>query len=338
VSADDLKDELARNLRVDAGLLDADIWSQLIDDETVAHALSVREALDDSGVVGQAWATELDGLTRRYCSCVFLLARKASTPDAAARPGHETELITKDARLDALSQIMALDVARLPQVSELRKDLLQDKLLSEQDVASWLGRRAGDEYKEVGRLHIIARLVQELYGLDESAASELILTGVPPVLTRTHVEIRYRSPYAAFSRIAFDADPRTPPPEVTKLYSKARLRVRGGGDRGMTDKHIALALFAARRMGKFPPVGIRVSYRRGLAASDPHRHGMSIALLDDPLDVPSVPWSEVLQEWNRDHPEWAYATSVPVQHFANDVRVAWERITGCAWRPRQDED
>ena len=369
-----VKEELARRLGVAVARVDGEIWAQLVEDKEVDSVLDVRNELDvdDSGEQRtwtaedkREWKQALEGLAGRYRKYVGFGKRMHARMERPEAASDQVVVSTTDARLDALAEILALDAARLREVREAREDLLGGVLLKPQEVPRWVdeqdaregevdegailhdprpdGQKSGKLLVKPGgtldRLRLLVKRLTSAYGWDEPDAVSFVLAGTTPQLKRASVAIRYRSPYPTQSRIVIEADPRTPPREVTRLYSEARLRLRKGADRPMKPKQLALAVFVAREMNKFALVGVNVSYLSSVAEDQRFRITVHSTLTDDlkPNDAPPG-WRELMERWNRTYPDWAYETAAPVQHFANDARVAWKRVTGCRWTPTKDAE
>lgn len=370
---EDVKLELARRLHIAVARVDADIWAQLVDDREVDTVLSERQELDRAAADDKrewiaeekdAWDETLDELAERYRRYVQFENRRRTRRERSEAPRDEVVVSTTDARLDALAEILALDAGRLLEVQQVRDDLLGGELLKANEVPAWIDdvdaregevregallrdpRPAGQKPgrllvrpgSELDRLRMLVDSLTSAYDWDEPDAVTFVLAGTTPPLMRASVAIRHRSPYAAQSRIVIDTDPRTPPREITRLYSQARLKLRKGADRQMTDRHLALAVFVAKEMGKFAPGCVSISYVRPIGAATGSGARIQGAIFDVPPDAVEPSWRELLARWNRQYPKWAYVTRSPVEHFGNDARISWTRVTGVPWAPSKDAE
>lgn len=370
---EDVKLELARRLHIAVDRVDPDIWTQLVEDREVDTVLEERQELDRAAAEDKRewiaeekdeWEEILEAIAKRYRKYARFANRKRARRERSEAPRDEVVISTTDARLDALAEILALDAGRLLEVRAVRDDLLGGELLKPQDVPAWIddvdaregegsegailrdtrpagqgpGRLLVRPGGELDRLGVLVDSLASAYGWEEPDAVNFVLAGTTPSLTRASVTIRYRSPYAALSRIVIDTDSRTPPREITRLYSQARLKLRKGADRQITDRHLALAVFVAKEMGKFAPGGVSISYVRPVRAATGSGARIQGAIFDVPPDAVEPSWRELLTMWNRQYPKWAYATRSPVEHFGNDARIAWTRVTGVPWAPPNDAE
>lgn len=159
-----------------------------------------------------------------------------------------------------------------------------------------------------------------------------MLAGLPPAPPKAGAGIRGRSPYAALTRIGLEVDPRLPSAAVKQLYGEMRSRIRKGGDREMTEKHLKLALFIARHGGRRPhTTGIDVEsigWRGGARAAR-----STIGVMNETSSA-GVTWPVLQAAWNAEwaerEPSWLY-DDVRARRFSRDVRSAWKRVTGQNW-------
>lgn len=371
-----LKVELARELHRGVTHLDPDIWAQLVDDREVNSVLDVHETLDLAAATEKRewdaeekseWDEAIGGLAGRYRSFVkYDKRRRAARENREAREASSQTVAVSmtDVRLDALAEILALDAAGQPEVQQMRSDLLGHELLDPAEVPAWIERRDEREGEasegsvlryprgtdqEPGKLlvkaggdldelrELVGRLIAA-YTWTETAALSFVLSGETPPLSKARAAIRRRAPYEALSRIVIEADARTSTREIASLYAQAHAKLHGEGRRKMSDKHIALALFGARHRGHLAPGGATVSFDSPVKRGDHPNRRIGAVFFEDRAPQTSPTWRQLLERWNREHLKWAYATRVPVQHFAHDVRIAWERVTGCRWIPPKDAE
>lgn len=138
-------------------------------------------------------------------------------------------------------------------------------------------------------------LCDRLGGWREDEAVGFVLAAVAPPLDKLRATSR-DGLYQAASRITLDCDPRLTRHEVADLYEDLRRRWLKGGDLLMTERGLALAAFTDRHWGS----GVR--------------------------------WADLLALWNLAHPagdELHYGR--PLNQFATECRVFWERVTGEPW-------
>ncbi len=149
---------------------------------------------------------------------------------------------------------------------------------------------------ELAQLKAIARKLELFFKWPEHLGVAFVLTDVAPPA------VPWKLLYAdaalpALRRLTLELDPRLSGAEVASLYNEARAGLRRGRNRPMSEKHLTLAVFAAR-------------WREG---------GRS--------------WREARAEWNRQIPEHAYKTEgdATARRFGLDCRTAWSRLTGQPW-------
>jgi hypothetical protein len=124
------------------------------------------------------------------------------------------------------------------------------------------------------------------FGWQEGLATIFVLTGRVPLLSKLRVTVRYRSPISAASRVTLTVDPGCSPKQVGEAYQKARKELVGPRHRELSEKHIVLAQFGARRKK------------------------------DETL-------AQSMEEWNERYPTWRYRT---VTNFGRDVKKAQQRL------------
>jgi hypothetical protein len=137
-------------------------------------------------------------------------------------------------------------------------------------------------------------------GWDEAAAVTFLLTARVPLGRLQRASVR-EGLLAATSRIELEVSPGLAPREVAALYARYRRRFAKERDRAMTDKHLALAVFAERTV-----------------RSGDHS------------------WVKLREQWNATYPKWRYSTADPqARAFSLQARTAWTRVTGENWADRR---
>lgn len=132
-------------------------------------------------------------------------------------------------------------------------------------------------------------------GWTEAQATIFVLTGLPPLIQSVRIHIATNEDMPALSRIVISVDPSFSPRELADIYRQVRQQFVSKRHRELTDKHIYLALFAARQ---------------------PH----------------DLPVSARMAAWNEEHPEWAY---VRESNFSHDSLQAQRRLLGAAVREKK---
>lgn len=136
------------------------------------------------------------------------------------------------------------------------------------------------------RLRLLSRQLAQEYSWSEAEATIFILTGsIPEIIQVDSTAIARKQ--SALSRIVLTVDPSLSPKEVAEHYRKICQDVIGTRHRDLSEKHMQLAIFAAKQ----------------------------------PEDRT---WLEKMTEWNRAHPvEWNY---VEVSNFSHDCLQARRRL------------
>ena len=369
----DLKKELARELRRSVRRLNPVIWELLVSDGEVHSALDCHAEIESAPKAAKRewsedekrdWRDELQGLAGSYRRCVRYDELKQEAQERPPSTLENVAMSTADARLRALAEILALDASRLVEVQNLRAELLKGSLLEPVEVSSWIEACAASEGEvdegvllryprgaiqapgrlfarpggALDRLRELADRLAGAYSWLEVDALSFVLSGDTPALAQGTAAIRRRVPYGALGRVVIEADPYAPISEVTKLFMQASTALLGKRPRGLSEKHIALALVGARCAGHLASGGTSVALDSSAGRVPRRVTRIRAVLFEEKGSPPSPRWRGLLEAWNREHPEWAYAKGAPVQQFATDVRVAWEHVTGCRWAPSKDAE
>lgn len=238
----------------------------------------------------------------------------------------------KDARAEALAEILALDAERRPAIQDFRKRALRGRTLASWERAvRWIEQRAATERataggdrppvllafarpdrehvdhvparpgSELARLRELSRDLFQAYGWQEARAPIFVLAGIVPPLPLATAEVTQRRAFPAASTISITARPGASVREIRDLYAVVRAELIGPKRRRprLREGRPDLAVFAAR-----------------------YNDGRS--------------WLELLKEWNRQHPTRRRDEADP-QTFARDCRQAYERVTGQPLLWRQTE-
>ena len=353
----ELKQTAAKALGIASTAISPRIWNALVKKRLVKMVLDA----DEFEVEGR-----LENLVAEYQFLSDLLRGEFNDPPSERTPG-DMSFEEADRRLQALASIIATEAERFEEVRTFRATHLQNGLLSPLDIEGWVLEMAraegghGDDkpLRFFGRqgvrtvrvrsggvldaLRLACRLLQTTYDWTSSQAVLFVLSGTDVGISKARISVRRVTPFTALSRITIDVDPRTSPREVERLYSAARLELRKGGDKDISAKHAALAVFAAEqglRSTKSPEVAIRSVRPQDTLMGGKTRTRIMIDVSSEgaPKRAPAPHWAIRLEVWNRAYPDWAYDNANCVQDFARDVRAAWERVTGCRWRPRKDAE
>ena len=232
----------------------------------------------------------------------------------------------RERRMIAISQLLAEDARQNEEaVQDFRQSMLGGRLLEWADVETWVRRQATDdgtldrdprasflEYGVpddlwmrsqptakngvLGSLRILAARLAKRYGWQEAQATLFVLTDMVPRVSPLHAEMKWTSPFEAMSRITLTVDPALPPREVADAYREVRARFLGPRYRTLGEKHVALALFAARKPG-------------------------------------GITWREGMLSWNKAKKKWAYSQET---NFARDCTQALKRLLHPHLEPRLD--
>lgn len=212
-----------------------------------------------------------------------------------------------DTRLLFLSEILALEASRNPDVLSFREEVLGGELLEVDQVREWLenqkeehGPRLIIRFADGGfiprsvsvrksepmhRLSVLAAVLTRFCPWDKAEAVSFILCGRVPLVprARVHLPAYFALPY---NRVQLDLDPHLAPQEVAALYRAVRKVAVMQRDRPLSKRTLELTLFLARR----PDLGPKT----------------------------------LVKEWNRVFPEWAYSDE---RSFARAAREGWRSLT-----------
>ena len=140
----------------------------------------------------------------------------------------------------------------------------------------------------MGRLRWLSEWLAARFRWKMSDATTFILTDVPPPIRESDYQVDSQRAVPALTRVVMTLDPTMSPREVATLYRQIRFQYFGPRHRSMTLKHVELAKFWASQNAE-------------------------------------ATWKELMTEWNKLHPRWAYKRE---QNFARDCDQARERLLG----------
>lgn len=255
--------------------------------------------------------------------------------------------IPGDDRCEALSRILAVEAARRPDVAGFRSAHLNWKLLKPGSVSAWvkahgqpvLGGKApmnkprgkktgppaapgspyqahrlyyydpsGDTVHSAGlrpgsllaELKAIATSLCAVHNIwDEPHVTTFILTGSPPPVPLARIELQKNLLWPSESRAIIVIDPILVPQLPFKVLACAKDVLLPDGEKrtkAISKKHLELAVWGEMKRGE-----------------------------------PDKSWAVLLDEFNKEFPNWAYKDRTAEVHFARDVRSAWTRVTGRTW-------
>jgi transposase-like protein len=140
----------------------------------------------------------------------------------------------------------------------------------------------------LGWLYWLSDQLSQRYLWRRSDATAFVLTDVAPPIGESDYDVDSSRAVPALTRVIMRLDPAMSPREVAGMYRQIRLSYFGSRHRSMSQKHIELAKFWS-------------------------------SVQDD------TPWREVMQQWNKLHPRWAYKRE---QNFERDCVQARKRLLG----------
>ncbi len=292
-----------------------------------------------------------DVVELRDAGLLGLPRRRVSAPRRSEPP---------DRRHVALSRILAAEAARREDVREFRQDVLNGRLLAQDEVETFLQARleaegpptlwarfplpaglqvdpllapARDVLAEVApKLSPNARLTAfEPRFLDYAKSDDRWVYCVPVpvggVLERLkrlagHLAEDYGWPEAAATTFVLTG--------AMPIVSPALIDVRVGSDTPALNR---ITLRLDPRLSPKEVAAIYARARRRLLGPGhkdrviTEKH-LELAAHFAERGAEDGGWDELMASWNATYPRWAYAT---VNHFSRDVRQAWARVTGRGW-------
>lgn len=102
------------------------------------------------------------------------------------------------------------------------------------------------------QLAALADKLSDVYGWDTAPATTFILTGEPPAFLPVKISgfDRRGEPISVGSRITLEIDPMVTPRQLGKAWNWMRSALIGPNTRSLSEHHIELAKFTARRDGE----------------------------------------------------------------------------------------
>ena len=120
----------------------------------------------------------------------------------------------------------------------------------------------------LGKLQAISVRLAKSFDWTEYQATTFVLTGIPPMLTKSRLSINHAWGHGWMSRIFMEIDPTLSPRTVMELYRQARAELGQSHHKPMGTKHLYLAEFYGGEKSKT--------------------------------------WPVLMHDWNRSRPDWAY--------------------------------
>lgn len=141
------------------------------------------------------------------------------------------------------------------------------------------------------RLLLVCNRLTWLFGWNVPLGVSFVLAGSVPIVKPALYDIVERSPFEAISRITLHIDPTISPRELSEYYGSIRRLLMGDRYRGLSVKHLNLALLLAQTSG--------------------------------------WTWEQRMAEWNNrkqeDNPDWCYGDD-GLRNFARDCNQAEDRL------------
>jgi len=170
---------------------------------------------------------------------------------------------------------------------ERKRTTISYRLPSNVSARNWVQRTISINKK--GTLSRLKKASEKITGYGfwtEAQSIYFILTGIAHPISPARVTAKF----SHFNTIILEVFPHVPGVMVEKLYQEAR-KMFMGKTKEITEKHLALAVFAAEQYGS---------------------------------------WNMKMKSWNKKYPDWKYPDTAR-STFARDCRVAYERVTGWDW-------
>lgn len=250
-----------------------------------------------------------------------------------------------EARLQALSEILAIEARRDPEVQRFRKEVLGGRVLSLEEAKRWIHAQAqegasrlglllplelqkekGKRYIPIGETGALFCLKQVAGRLAERVAYEINLPDGRTILRKTGLTGFWTEPEAV-RFVLCDLPPRLSPVRCritfTGLPETKRIRLDIDGD--ATPAEVLQAFRQARRITHFGESVAR--YRRTRPLSE-----KALKLAVFLAETPELRWQERMDRWNTMYPKWRY---VKVVHFLRDSAKAYHRVRGLKWKQRE---
>lgn len=279
-----------------------------------------------------------------------------------ARPTRtpKEETLPPDERLLALSEVLAVQAARRPDVQAFRQEVLGGQLLQPKNIPAWIKERAAEDSEPEMLLTVTAVVSKDALppvGAPAqeqlAAAQRAVAAGRPLSYGEKHATLSY--PENGAAQVAFIA------------YGGVLWRLKGIAEALAREYGWQEAQAVAFILAGSVPLASRgrvqlkwtKSGPRIVLEIDPRLSRTEVARLygrwrgyvfqgaDKPIERKAgrlavfaeeyrdsgLSWRQLMALWNQRYPEWPYHTPV---HFARDCQLAWQRVTGEKW-PRKKE-
>lgn len=142
----------------------------------------------------------------------------------------------------------------------------------------------------LGYLRSVSVSLSRTFGWHEAQATVFVLTDVTPQCVPLQVEAALSGPFTVTSRVKLTVDLSVSPGEVADAFRRARVKLLPSRPRGLTEKHLHLAVFVA-----------------GCAEGETWRQKMTA-------------WNTA---WRDEQPNWVYERET---NFARDCNQAKQRL------------
>ena len=165
-------------------------------------------------------------------------------------------------RATILSEVVAEDATKDPEVIRFRNEVLRGKLMSAEEAAQWVrhhtvvppedrGEREhlGHEDTTLLRLEELAHHLNVLYSWSVESAIAFVLTGYPPMMPPienrlvTRIILQREEASIRLTRVVLNIDPFEKPTRVAEYYSQIRKTLLGKLPRKQSVRDMRLAVF-----------------------------------------------------------------------------------------------
>jgi len=295
-----------------------DIWRHLIEKRFVSEYVADEGTIEDV-------ASEY-----RYIRDRFAAKGKSSGPSSELPP---------DNRSESLSEIIAHEASKIPEVQAFRKRRLRGQLQPLEEWLSWMLRRLKKERPERLDAEALQRCVQfSLDGIDypgdHKVSKWLWLSplrfiaepggAVEDLLTAARIVEDKFGPAVNLRRAV-----------ILVLTGQVWLP-RIISEEHMNDEYLPLARIRLEIDPRVKPRELQEYYAKLRDRASPFRGRVKDRVMTDKhLQLAAFfvrvepPWAEALKQWNDEHPEWEYPnTRAGQSNFSRDLKSAYERVTG----------
>lgn len=320
------------------GPVDDRIWRLLVKDRYVDEALNPE-------------FRNVRGLLERYRELEALKGHR----EPAVREPREVRL-PPDKRLIALSEILAAEASRLPEVLRFRQEVLGGQLIPREQVPSWIEQKAEEDGGGTHRVEIplppghelpdpmgklspewLRRLADtiEKHGLRIYCGfrpDTLSYPGLPGEDWARRVPVRHDGVLGRLKRIAGQLCKRYPPWQeaqaVAFVLSGAIPLVPIGRVTYHLSSHMParMTMMVDPRLSKEEVADLYARHRRKLfQGQDKPMTEKHLRLAVFLAENPTSTWAERMLKWNASYPQWGYKN---YRTFCRDALAAYERVRG----------